>query len=555
MAGVTTIPRSLCSLARPSGCHGVRKQYGRSLLGLDSGDWRDRGGSGPWQWPTRRHLRGREAGAGRCGWNSLAQLARAPMESSVDEEALHQLYLWVDSIPLSRPKRNLCRDFSDGVLVAEVVKFYFPKMVEMHNYVPANSLQQKLSNWGHLNRKVLNKLNLSVPEDVMRRIAQCAPGVVELVLIPLRQRLEERKRRRKQGSGSLQELAPQDGSGYMDVGLSQKARAEGAADPQVAEPLKGGRQPAARAPGYSQVPPGDPSFVLQMAEKEQELLASQETVQMKVRRLEHLLQLKNVRIDDLSRRLQQAERKHRRTVCLPEPGSHLQGPGKHPQALPDPGGLALALPVLGPRGQPPGLVRAPRTGPLPSPQDSRVPTQPSSQCSRPGGKLPSAAEGFPCLPWDPSSWRGRGERWAQPGVGRLGPRLCPLQAEPSGDPFGAPGAAGQGCPIKGVVCSRPCPSPLCAPGVEGDALGRGATWLTSGPHSECSPAGSKPSPCWASGCPSPWPHAARYSGHGQTPDPTLQGALTLAHRPTPGSEERGSPACAGRHGHAVVPHP
>ncbi|XP_065777571.1 sperm flagellar protein 1 isoform X2 [Muntiacus reevesi] len=126
------------------------------------------------------------------------------MAGSVDEEALHQLYLWVDNIPLSRPKRNLSRDFSDGVLVAEVIKFYFPKMVEMHNYVPANSLQQKLSNWGHLNRKVLNKLNFSVPDDVMRKIAQCAPGVVELVLIPLRQRLEERQRRRKQGIGSLQ---------------------------------------------------------------------------------------------------------------------------------------------------------------------------------------------------------------------------------------------------------------------------------------------------------------------------------------------------------------
>lgn len=51
---------------------------------------------------------------------------------------------------------------------------------------------------------MLNKLNFSVPEDVMRKIAQCAPGVVELVLIPLRQRLEERQRRRKQGTGSLQ---------------------------------------------------------------------------------------------------------------------------------------------------------------------------------------------------------------------------------------------------------------------------------------------------------------------------------------------------------------
>ncbi|XP_004698229.1 sperm flagellar protein 1 [Echinops telfairi] len=235
-------------------------------------------------------------------------------EGGVDEETLHQLYLWVDSIPLSRPKRNLSRDFSDGVLVAEVVKFYFPKMVEMHNYVPANSLQQKLSNWVHLNRKVLNKLNFSVPEDVMRKIAQCTPGVVELVLLPLRQRLEERQRRRKQGLGSLQELAPQDGSGYMDVGLPQKARGEGAPEPQGGGLTKGDRLPAPRPLGYSQVLQGDPSFVLQIAEKEQELLASQETVQvlqMKVRRLEHLLQLKNVRIDDLSRRLQQAQRKQR----------------------------------------------------------------------------------------------------------------------------------------------------------------------------------------------------------------------------------------------------
>uniref|UniRef100_A0A8C6QW04 Sperm flagellar protein 1 n=1 Tax=Nannospalax galili TaxID=1026970 RepID=A0A8C6QW04_NANGA len=235
------------------------------------------------------------------------------MASSVDEEALHQLYLWVDNIPLSRPKRNLSRDFSDGVLVAEVIKFYFPKMVEMHNYVPANSLQQKLSNWGHLNRKVLNKLNFSVPEDVMRKIAQCSPGVVELVLIPLRQRLEERQRRRKQGASSLQVLLLEPAGGG-EGSPQTKTRGEGAPDPVGGEQLRGGRPLAPRPPGYSQALQGDPSFVLQIAEKEQELLASQETVQvlqMKVRRLEHLLQLKNVRIDDLSRRLQQAERKQR----------------------------------------------------------------------------------------------------------------------------------------------------------------------------------------------------------------------------------------------------
>ncbi|XP_066867991.1 sperm flagellar protein 1 isoform X2 [Kogia breviceps] len=210
------------------------------------------------------------------------------MAGSVDEEALHQLYLWVDNIPLSRPKRNLSRDFSDGG--ASPPSLCLPP------------------------RKVLNKLSFSVPEDMMRKIAQCAPGVVELVLIPLRQCLEEQQRRRKQGTSSLQELAPQDGTDYMDVGLSQKARGEGAPDPQGGGQLRVGRLPVPRPLGYSQTLQGDRSFVLQIAEKEQELLASQETVQllqMKVRRLEHLLQLKNVRIEDLSRRLQQAERKQR----------------------------------------------------------------------------------------------------------------------------------------------------------------------------------------------------------------------------------------------------
>ncbi|XP_054553513.1 sperm flagellar protein 1 isoform X2 [Talpa occidentalis] len=287
-------------------------------------------------------------------------------------------------------------------------------MVEMHNYVPANSLQQKLSNWGHLNRKVLNKLNFSVPEDVMRKIAQCAPGVVELVLIPLRQRLEERQqRRRKQGTGSLQELAPQDGTGYMDVGLSQKVAGEGVLDPKEGGQLRGVRLPAPHPPRYSQALQGDPSFVLQIAEKEQELLASQETVQvlqMKVRRLEHLLQLKNVRIDDLSRRLQQAERKQRRMDRFPELRSHVQKPGMHPKTVPRTRASALVLPMLGPGRQSPSSVQTPRTKCPPSSEDSAVSIQASSPTPGSRGKLPLAAKELSCpsqsLTWDQAQgWR------------------------------------------------------------------------------------------------------------------------------------------------------
>jgi len=36
------------------------------------------------------------------------------MTDPLDEQELESLYAWVDSIPLSRPKRNISRDFSDG---------------------------------------------------------------------------------------------------------------------------------------------------------------------------------------------------------------------------------------------------------------------------------------------------------------------------------------------------------------------------------------------------------------------------------------------------------
>jgi len=76
------------------------------------------------------------------------------------EEDLQTVYNWVDSIPLSRPKRNIARDFSDGCLVAEVVKHYIPKLVELHNYSAAHSQSQKMYNWNTLNLKVFKKLGV-----------------------------------------------------------------------------------------------------------------------------------------------------------------------------------------------------------------------------------------------------------------------------------------------------------------------------------------------------------------------------------------------------------
>ncbi|XP_025904655.1 sperm flagellar protein 1 [Nothoprocta perdicaria] len=234
--------------------------------------------------------------------------------AAAGEESLRALYRWVDAIPLSRPKRNMARDFSDAVLAAEVVKFHLPALVELHSYVPASSTQQKLANWGHLNRKVLSKLGARVPDDVIRKIVQCRPGLVEQVLVLLRQRIEERQRQQRQRGrpppGPPEEpgaRAAHGQDGRLDAGCSAKGKSRERAGPASppAHRLRKGQH------GAAQAAPGDTAAHLQPAETEQALLLARETIQIlqaKVRRLEQLLRLKNIRIEDLSARLRAAQR-------------------------------------------------------------------------------------------------------------------------------------------------------------------------------------------------------------------------------------------------------
>lgn len=37
---------------------------------------------------------------------------------------------------------------------AQVVAYYFPKLVDLHNYAAANAVRQKVYNWNTLNEKV-----------------------------------------------------------------------------------------------------------------------------------------------------------------------------------------------------------------------------------------------------------------------------------------------------------------------------------------------------------------------------------------------------------------
>ncbi|NXC51367.1 SPEF1 protein, partial [Penelope pileata] len=133
-------------------------------------------------------------------------------------------------------------------------------MVQLHSFVPASSTPQKLANWGHLNRKVLSKLNFSVPNEVVRQIVQCRPGMVEQVLLLLRQKIEERQRQSKAVPGPGQELglrAGQEEISYLETALGQPWSAQ-AVGPRLCpgsgggprcHPPAAGREGAGAAPG------------------------------------------------------------------------------------------------------------------------------------------------------------------------------------------------------------------------------------------------------------------------------------------------------------------
>jgi len=201
------------------------------------------------------------------------------MAESLDEQTTKELLIWIDSIDLSRPKKNINRDFADGVLVAEVIYNYFPHRVEKHNYIPSSGRQGKLTNWATLNRKVLSKFGFTVPQDVIENIIAAKPNYVEIFLNGLKRIIEAEKNK----------------------------------DITEQPPPKKPVEPSLEATIQAGIPLSqlnlhllDTDTKLILAEKEQALLASHETIkilQMKTHRLEQLLSLKEKRIEELKRKL------------------------------------------------------------------------------------------------------------------------------------------------------------------------------------------------------------------------------------------------------------
>ncbi|XP_078312963.1 sperm flagellar protein 1-like isoform X13 [Crassostrea virginica] len=248
----------------------------------------------------------------------LNGLTRVDMEEYFDDVELENLYQWIDRIPLSRPKKNIGKDFSDGVLLAEIVHHYFPKTVELHNYSPAAATKQKMENWYLLNRRVLRKLDLDLSDEVIRALANCKPKVVEKVLMLLRLQIDKNLQRQealvplKTGRTSPGKLSSPRKLGKGEIPHNHPDRSKfDLWRPSIGVKTKGGSDDFGsyhfEGKGYFDpaiyiYPTSDNVPRSYLEEKEMECMAKDETIRMlnsKIRRLEHLLQLKDTRMLDL----------------------------------------------------------------------------------------------------------------------------------------------------------------------------------------------------------------------------------------------------------------
>ena len=103
------------------------------------------------------------------------------MEEEEDNKLMY-IYEWVDSIPLSRQKKNISRDFNDAVLFAEMIKYHYPKLVDLHNYPSASSTKAKMINWETLNKKVLRKIGIKLNKNEIDDLVRSKPNAIENLL-------------------------------------------------------------------------------------------------------------------------------------------------------------------------------------------------------------------------------------------------------------------------------------------------------------------------------------------------------------------------------------
>jgi len=207
-------------------------------------------------------------------------------------QELSEIFAWVDQVPLSRPKRNINRDFSDGVLYAELVAAYFPKLVDIHNYVAASSVAQKKNNWSTLNKKVLTKIGIKLTAEDIMELSQAKVGAIEMALKQLCHKVNSCLIEKEKKMAAQVAAARGDGNDgdNPNAGSTREVICLADGNPESGLTYQGIKM----IPAY---------VVEQMDHKINELEKETKELGVKVQRQETLLVLKEERLTDLTARI------------------------------------------------------------------------------------------------------------------------------------------------------------------------------------------------------------------------------------------------------------
>lgn len=209
--------------------------------------------------------------------------------SDLSEEQLRALYAWIDAIPLSRPKRNIARDFSDGVMLAEVVHAYFPALVEVHNYTPAHSVKQKIYNFETLNQRVLRKFGYVIPRPAIEDVVNCKPGAIESVLNTLQFKMAKYREKKAAAAGSDSADSPP---------KKDSARGQPRVEPEIPQ-VRGAVKSSVKGQVMANV---DEEILIEKERQIRELQETVEILELKIAKLEQLVRLKDNKIQKLMQR-------------------------------------------------------------------------------------------------------------------------------------------------------------------------------------------------------------------------------------------------------------
>lgn len=205
------------------------------------------------------------------------------------EKDLQEVYQWVDTFPLSRPKRDIKRDFADAINMSEIVKFTFPRLIDLHNYSPSNSYAQKTYNWNTLNQKAFKKMGFQLTKDEIESLVTSKKWSLENVLIKIQRhmsiysiQMQQRKATKKVKEKQRSQIEFEDESQDNDDNFGMEKNLFEKRDTAEIQEL--------------------------LSEKDrtiQHYIDKNEILELKVEKLQQLLDLKDAKIASLEQRLNQ----------------------------------------------------------------------------------------------------------------------------------------------------------------------------------------------------------------------------------------------------------